>query len=489
VSQSAIDRNGHVESLGLRDEIGGSMSWFDGDTPDRAVLRALMEALPVAIYATDASGKIVFYNREAVELWGGEPVIGVSEWCGPWNLFWPDGSPMALAECPMAVALSERRTIKGAEAIAQRKDGTLVRFLAYPTPLYDRGELIGAVDMLVEVTEREQSAYFAQRLATIVECSQDAIISKDLSGTITTWNPAAERLFGYSAAEAVGRSITMLIPPGRLSEETAILDNIRRGERVAGYETVRQRKDGSQVDISLTISPLRNASGKIIGASKIARDITERKRAQQYQSLLLREMSHRVKNLLAIASGLVGLSARSAPTPQAMAKAVRERLGAYARAHELTRPETVAPTVEQRVSVLDLIQTITSPYVQTPESGGASNIDIDGPEIVMNSSAVPSLALALHEFTTNAAKYGALSTPEGCVRIAYRLKDGNFELMWRETGGPSVPGVPDKSGFGTLLVGRTVQVQLGGKLDYEWLEGGVAITLRIPIERLAAAET
>src|SRR5262245_15912423 len=122
--------------------------------------------------------------------------------------------------------------------------------------------------------ERELTDF---RLAAIVESSDDAIISKDLNGIITSWNSSAERLFGYSADEAIGRSITLLIPPDRLDEEPKILERLRRGERVDHFETIRMRKDGSRLDISLTISPVRNAAGKIVGASKIARDITERK--------------------------------------------------------------------------------------------------------------------------------------------------------------------------------------------------------------------
>ena len=118
-------------------------------------------------------------------------------------------------------------------------------------------------------------------LAAIIESSDDAIVSKDLSGNITSWNPGAERIFGYSAEEVVGRPVTILMPEDRQDEEPSILERIRRGERVAHYETVRRRKDGSLVDISLTVSPIRDAEGRIVGASKIARDISERRRAEE----------------------------------------------------------------------------------------------------------------------------------------------------------------------------------------------------------------
>ena len=148
-------------------------------------------------------------------------------------------------------------------------------FIPYPTPLFDAsGNLIGAVNMLVDITERKRAEEVAQRLASIVESSDDAILSKDLNGIITSWNQGAERLFGYSADEMIGKSVTLLIPAERQDEEPKILGRIRRGERIEHYETVRLRKDGSLIDISLSVSPIKGAGGKVIGASKIARDIT-----------------------------------------------------------------------------------------------------------------------------------------------------------------------------------------------------------------------
>src|SRR5204862_221097 len=150
----------------------------------------------------------------------------------------------------------------------ERPDGTRIHFIPYPTPLFDAsGNLIGAVNMLVDITERKRSEVAAQRLASIVESSDDAILSKDLNGIFMSWNRGAERLFGYSADEMIGKSVTLLIPAERHDEEPKILQRIRQGERIEQYETVRLRKDGSLVDISLCVSPLKDASGKIIGAS------------------------------------------------------------------------------------------------------------------------------------------------------------------------------------------------------------------------------
>jgi PAS domain S-box-containing protein len=145
-------------------------------------------------------------------------------------------------------------------------------------------------------------------LASIIDASDDAIISKNLGGIITSWNKGAEQLFGYFANEVIGKSITILAPPERRGEDYAILESVRRGDRVAHYETVRQRKDGSPIDVSLTISPIRGAAGEIVGASKIARDITERKRIEAQVSVLAREAEHRAKNVLANVGAIVQLS-------------------------------------------------------------------------------------------------------------------------------------------------------------------------------------
>jgi PAS domain S-box-containing protein len=256
--------------------------------------RELLDALPAAIYTTDAAGRITYYNSAAVQLSGRTPRIGSDEWCVTWRLYWPDGTPLPHDECPMAVALKTGRPVRGVEAVAERPDGTLIRFMPYPTPLHDAsGNVIGAVNMLVDLTDRSQAEQARQLLASIVESSDDAIVSKDLNGVIASWNPGAERLFGYTADEVVGKSVTSLLPPDLQNEEREILERIRLGEQIEHYETVRCRKDGSLVDISLTVSPLRNAAGKVTGVSKIARDISARKKAERERLLALQDEERR----------------------------------------------------------------------------------------------------------------------------------------------------------------------------------------------------
>jgi PAS domain S-box-containing protein len=463
-----------------------------GQFPLKADWRSeeLLQSLPVAIYTTDASGCITFYNDAAARLWGTRPVLGKSEFCGSWKLFWPDGTPMAHDQCPMALALKEKRPIRGKEAIAERPDGTRVSFVPYPTPFFDAsGALIGAVNTLVDITERgdaekrirESEAQY-RSLAAIVESSEDAILSKDTNGIITSWNQGAERLFGYTGEEVIGKSVTILIPPDRQEEEPAILARIHRGERIEHYETIRQRKDGGLVEISLTVSPVRNSEGRIIGASKIARDITEQKRAEERQRLLLREMNHRVKNLFTVSSGIVALSARSAKTPEELSSAARERLAALARAHELTLSDASGDVrrIEQPTTLHAVIKTVLLPFGSQQE-----RFHIGGPDISISGSSITSFALLLHEFATNAAKYGALSTFEGQIEIECREEGKRFFLTWIERGGPRITHHANEQGFGTLIARAMVNGQLGGEISREWNPTGLTIRLSISKDRVS----
>src|SRR5246127_2774211 len=299
----------------------------------------LLEALPVAVYTTDAEGRITFYNRAAAELWGHHPELGSSQWCGSWRLYWPDGRALPHDECPRAITLKEGRGVRGVEAIAERPDGTRVRFMPYPTPLRDpSGRLVGAINLLMDITERHNADLESARLAAIVVSSDDAIISKTIEGRITSWNAGATRIFGYEASEMIGEPILRLIPPELHHEEKEILARLQRGERIDHYETVRVAKDGRRVDVSLTVSPLRDRSGRVVGASKVGRDITERKRAEKLQRILTDELSHRVKNTLATVQAIASQSLARARSPSDFISSFGGRLQALGRAHTLLTP-------------------------------------------------------------------------------------------------------------------------------------------------------
>ena len=386
----------------------------------------------------------------------------------------------------MATAIKEKRVVRGMEAIAERPDGTRVPFEPYPTPLFDAsGALIGAVNMLIDITDRKRAEEVKLRLASIVQFCRDAIISKNLNGIIESWNAGAERIFGYTANEAIGQPVEMLIPPDRLHEEPEIIGRIRRGERVDHYETVRRRKDGSLIDISLTVSPIMNAEGRVLGASKIARDITERRKAQEQNELIVREMDHRIRNLFALAGGVVTLSARSADSPKELVSIIRDRLDALARAHALTLPKRLDQSVqtEQPTTMQSLIRTILSPYQEA--NGRARRIVISGPDVPVSAALATSLALLLHEFATNAAKYGALSTPTGHVDIACAEASDVFSLTWTERGGPRIEREPTSQGFGSQLAQATVVGRLGGEISRAWNPDGLTIRVSVARPRLA----
>ena len=367
--------------------------------------REMLDALGVAFYATDAEGRLTYFNPAAARLSGRLPEIGSDRWCVTWKIFSADGARLPHDECPMAAALKGGELESCWEYIAERPDGTRFWFTPYPTVLRDdAGRITGGLNLLVDITgrkaaqtaseaqfrtifettpecvkivaadgtllhmnaaglsmicapsadavigksvydliapqDRERFREFNERvcrgqsgsldfeivgldgkrrqmeahaaplrhsngstvqlsvtrdvtgrahseragllLSAIVDSSDDAIISKDLNGVITSWNKSAQRLFGYTAQEAIGWPVaTLLIPEDRQDEEPAILDRLRRGERVDHFETKRRRKDGTLLDISLTVSPVRDSGGRIVGASKIARDITDQVRNRE----------------------------------------------------------------------------------------------------------------------------------------------------------------------------------------------------------------
>lgn len=316
-------------------------------------------------------------------------------------------------------------------------------------------------------------------LAAIIENSDDVILSKTLDGVITSWNPAAERMFGYSAREAIGQSITIIIPQDRLHEEREILAKIRVGERVDHFRTTRQRRDGSLVDVSVTVSAVRDSAGMVQGASKIIRDITEHQLAEKRQTLLMLEMNHRIKNLFAVVAGLVKVSARSATSKADLATALTGRITALAHSHALTLPDPGQPIATTALTTLSgLLHAILAPYP------GQYTIELDGAEVFVSSKYLSSLALMLHEWATNAAKYGALSAQDG--RLTLRISsDGTlFRLVWIETSGPPPTLANTIEGFGAELERASLR-GLDGTVEREWRPEGLVIMLAVPIRKTA----
>ena len=253
-----------------------------------ALLAAVVESSNDAIITKDLEGIITSWNRGAQNIFGytREEAIGQ-----PVTMLMP---PERRNEEPGILERIRRgESVGHYETVRQRKDGTLIDISLTISPLRNsRGEIFGASKVARDITHRKRTHGDLARLAAIVETSDDAIITKDLNGIITSWNRGAEQIFGYTAEEAIGQSITMLMPEDRTDEEPEILNRIRNGERVDHYETVRCRKDGTRVNISLSVSPLYDESGQVVGTSKIARDITERLRA--YEAMRQKETMERI---------------------------------------------------------------------------------------------------------------------------------------------------------------------------------------------------
>ena len=300
---------------------------------ERGYFRELLDALPAAIYTTDANGRITFFNQAAVELSGRTPEIGSDRWCVTWRLYWPDGRAMAHEECPMAKALKEDRPVRGEEAIAERPDGTRVPFMPYPTPLHDAaGRLIGAVNMLVDLTARKKAEESLRllnetleqrveertrqlresesRFRLFVEGVTDyAIYMLDTEGVITNWNSGAERIKGYRAEEIIGQRFSVFYTAKDQQEglpQRALMIAAQDGRFEA--DGWRIRKDGSRFWANAVIDAVHDDRGVLIGFAKVTRDMTARRaideqlrQSQKMEAVgqLTNGVAHDFNNLLA----------------------------------------------------------------------------------------------------------------------------------------------------------------------------------------------
>jgi PAS domain S-box-containing protein len=252
-------------------------------------LRALIDQLPIAVYVCEApSGLVCLYNRRAAELWGREPTLGEQRYCGALRLFRTDGTHLPNAETPMAEVLlfgGERND----DVVIERPDGSRITVRVSITALRDpQGRISGAINAFQDVTERKKAEDDAARLAAVIASADDAIIGVSLDGRITSWNRGAQAMFGYAEDEVVGKPITLIIPPDRFYEEDVIIGRLTRGEAIQHFETERLAKDGRTIEISLSVSPIRDRQGRIVGVSKVARDVSDKRRLEREREELLR---------------------------------------------------------------------------------------------------------------------------------------------------------------------------------------------------------
>jgi len=425
----------------------------------------LLQALGVAVYTTDAKGRLTSYNEAAAALWGWHPPLGDARWCGSWRLFHPDGTPMPHDQCPMAVAVREGRSIRGAEAIAERPDGTRVPFLPYPTPLRDEaGAPIGAVNVLVDISGRKAAeAALAEneaRLRAVVETTPECIKLVAADGTLLQMNPAGLHMIeARSFGDVEGRRIFDLIAPEHRAAWRANHDRVCRGEAL-GWEFDVVGLRGRRRHMETHAAPLRLPDGRLAHLA-VTRDVTARKQAEERQALLAREVDHRAKNALAVALSLVRLT--RAEEPRRFAEAVEGRIAALAHAHSLLAEEGWSGAELRAVAEAELAV-----------HRAAGRVDLRGPKVWLAPAAVQPASLVLHELATNAAKHGALSASAGRVDLAWEVDPATsgLALRWAESGGPPVMAPPRRRGFGSKLIEATVRRQLRGTIRQHWEPDG-----------------
>jgi PAS domain S-box-containing protein len=309
-------------------------------SPAAAVLAAIVESCDEAILSKDLDGTIASWNPAAERLFGYTAAQAIGQ-----SIFMIVPADRVAEEHQVLAKIRAGLTVEPLQTTRRRQDGTAVDVLLTISPIKDaRGRVTGASSVARDIGDRLRLDEALARLAAIVDSSDDAIVSKTLDGTITSWNGAAERLFGYRADEAIGQSIFIVIPGDRRAEEEEVLRRLRAGQRIEHFDTVRRRKDGSLVEVALTVSPVRAPDGRIIGASKIARDITQRKRVERERAAMYEEaaqanrakdefiamLGHELRNPLgAIASAerllepLDGLNERAALARQVIARQTR----------------------------------------------------------------------------------------------------------------------------------------------------------------------
>jgi PAS domain S-box-containing protein len=440
-----------------------------------AHLHAVMKALGVAVYTTDAAGRITHFNEAAAALWGYRPALGEDRWCGSWRLCWPDGTPMRHDECPMAIALREGRSVRGGEAVAERPDGTRIPFAAYPTPLHDEaGAIIGAINVLVDITERKAAeaalADSEAHLRAVFETTPECIKLVSPDGRLLQMNPAGLCMVeADTPADVEGRSIFNLIAPEDRAAWQANHDRVCGGEALNWEFTILGRR-GIRRRMETHAAPLRLPDGQMSQLA-ITRDVTARREAEQRQTMLAREVDHRAKNVLALALSLVRLT--RAEDPRRFAQTVEGRIAALAHAHTLLAQEGWSGAELRAIAKAELAAYHT-----------AGRVALHGPPLVLIPGAVQPVAMVLHELVTNAAKYGALSAPNGRVELDWAVQaDNTLLLTWSESGGPAVT-VPQHQGFGSKLIETMVCKQLDGAVHQHWRAEGLRCKVTITADRL-----
>jgi PAS domain S-box-containing protein len=467
-----------------------------GPTLLNAILRTtdgLLDVLPVATFLTDAQGRVQQYNRHAADIWGRTPSVGESyEAFTAGARFYETDGTHAQATL-LAGVLATGLSVREVERRIQRPDGKLIAVSISIEPLRNsRGEMVGAVQCMTDVTERQRMSEALhesrraareqeQRLAATYEHAAIGIAEIAPDGGFVRVNEAICGITGRTRDELMS---SWLFRYTHAADVDADRDAFRK--QVVGdldfysIEKRFRRADGRMIWVSVRSSPVRAADGTLLYVVRVVQDITERKQAELRQKLLLDELNHRVKNTLATVQSLASQTARSSVDPTQFTSAFEGRLIALSKAHDqLTRHHW------ESADLRSLLAGSLAPYAEET----VDRVGLRGEDLVMRPRAVLTLAMTVHELTTNAAKYGALSVPGGRVEVRWQPEehDGKRTLViaWSESGGPPVEP-PSRRSFGSRLIERSIAAELGGTAVLDFAPGGLRCEIRVPWEAASA---
>jgi PAS domain S-box-containing protein len=327
-----------------------------------------------------------------------------------------------------------------------------------------------------DITERKRAEADNARMAAVAAASHDALFGVTLEGYIEAWNPAAERLFGYTAAEAIGQHVSILAAPADHHEQKDLLFRARAGEAIPPYNARRLRKDGSLVDVSVSLGLVKAPNGSVIAISVAMHDISDRKEWEARQRLMTRELAHRVKNSFAILQAILRSTLKTTPNPQDFAEKFSGRL------HSLAAAQDILTANDWKGAELGaLARHLLSLYI----AGEGERLVISGPEVNLPAEYAVPFGLIFNELATNALKYGALSAPNGKIELSWRIEsDANagslLSLTWRERGGPTITSL-DGRGFGSALIERGLA---GAKIERRFDSEGFICTIELKFKLL-----
>lgn len=354
------------------------------------------------------------------------------------------------------------------------KDGRQVFVESRQQAIEADGEIL-ILETNHDITERKRAEAETARMAAVAAASHDALFGATLEGYIEAWNPAAERLFGYAAAEAIGQHISILAAPADHHDQTQLLARARAGEAIPPYHARRLRKDGTFVEVSVALGPVKAPNGSVIAISYAMHDISDRKEWEARQRLMTRELAHRVKNSFAILQAILRSTLKTTSNPEDFAAKFSGRL------HSLAAAQDILTANDWKGAELGaLARHLLLLYV-----GEGERLAISGPEVNLPAEYAVPFGLIFNELATNALKYGALSTPNGKIDLSWRIESNanagsTLSLTWRERGGPKITSL-DARGFGSALIERSLA---GAKVERSFDAEGFICTIELTLKLL-----